>query len=166
MEEIKQNEVINQLLQELEEKVSSNSVIPEDFSNFLYGLKEARIKAQELLGLLKEDNPEFEKLFRKLSTQNYGDLVDDLNSLGFAYRQKNEKMRDAFNKMGYKIMEQTRVGKRDQVFYSLLRIHMSEGVPFNRKLLLAFKQPSEEMFKVLIFSFLSGILEDKKEVQD
>jgi hypothetical protein len=56
-------------------------------------------------------------------------------------------------------MEQTRAGKRDDVFYSFLRIYMSENISFDKKLLLAFKHPNNEMFKVLIFSFLSGIIE-------
>jgi hypothetical protein len=58
-------------------------------------------------------------------------------------------------------MEQTRAGKRDDVFYSFPRIYMSVNASFDKKLLLAFKNPNNEMFKVLIFSFLSGIIEEK-----
>ena len=55
-------------------------------------------------------------------------------------------------------MEQTRAGKRDDVFYSFKDLY-GENISFDKKLLLAFKHPNNEMFKVLIFSFLSGIIE-------
>jgi hypothetical protein len=109
--------------------------------------------------LLQDSNDDMKNLYHVLSYDNYADLIDDLNSLGYWYRKQNEKLKDAFGKMGYRIMEQTRAGKRDDVFYSFLRIYMSENISFDKKLLLAFKHPNNEMFKVLIFSFLSGIIE-------
>lgn len=63
-------------------------------------------------------------------------------------------------------MEQTRSGRREDVFYSFLRIYISVNTPFDRKLLSAFKQSDDEMFKVLIFSFLSGIIEDKTNSEE
>jgi len=56
------------------------------------------------------------KLYRSVSNENYADLIDDLNSAGYRHRKNNEKLKDAFEKMGYRIMEQTRAGKRDDVF--------------------------------------------------
>ncbi len=161
MEEVIEKDLIQEYISDLEQKVSENTIKPEDFKNALYELKSAKYKIQELLDLVQDGNSEMKKLCQSVSVENYADLVDDLNGLGYRYRMHNENLRDAFEKMGYRIMEQTRVGKRDDVFYSFLRIYMSVNASFDRKLLLAFKHPNTEMFKVLIFSFLSGIIEER-----
>jgi hypothetical protein len=159
MDEVNQKDLLNEFVTDLEQKVASNTIKPEDFKEALYQLKEAKFKIQGLLDLLQDSNDDMKNLYHVLSYDNYADLIDDLNSLGYWYRKQNEKLKDAFGKMGYRIMEQTRAGKRDDVFYSFLRIYMSENISFDKKLLLAFKHPNNEMFKVLIFSFLSGIIE-------
>ena len=161
MEEVIEKDLIQEFMSDLEQKVSENTVKPEYFKDALYKLKSAKYKIQELLDLLQDGNDELKKLYRSVSAENYADLIDDLNGLGYRYRMINESLKDAFEKMGYRIMEQTRAGKRDDVFYSFLRIYMSVNASFDRKLLLAFKHPNTEMFKVLIFSFLSGIIEEK-----
>ena len=56
-------------------------------------------------------------------------------------------------------MEQTRAGKKDEVFHGILRLYMTNNQTFDKELLIAFKQADNEMFKVLIYSFLSGIIE-------
>lgn len=61
--------------------------------------------------------------------------------------------------MSYRLMEQTRAGKRDEVFHGMLRLYMTSNQSFDKELLIAFKQSNNEMFKVLIFSFLSGIID-------
>jgi hypothetical protein len=161
MEEVIQKDLLQEFVADLEQKVSSSSIKPDDFKKALYQLKEAKFKIQGLLDLLQDNDGEMKKLYRSVANENYADLIDDLNSLGYRHRKQNEGIKDAFEKMGYRIMEQTRAGKRDDVFYSFLRIYMSVNVPFDRKLLFAFKHPNNEMFKVLIFSFLSGIIEEK-----
>lgn len=166
MEEVIEKDLIQEYMLDLEQKVSENTVKPEDFKDALYKLKSAKYKIQELLDLLQDGNDELKKLYLSVSAENYADLIDDLNKLGYYYKQsqqeKDKKIKDAFVRMGYRIMEQTRAGKRDDVFYSFLRIYMSVNASFDRKLLLAFKHPNNEMFKVLIFSFLSGIIEKTK----
>lgn len=166
MEELKQENLLQEYITDLEQKVADNSIKPDDFKTALYQLKEAKYKIQGLLDLLKDDDSEMKKLYRSVANENYADLIDDLNSLGYRYRKQNESLKDAFEKMGYRIMEQTRAGKRDDVFYSFLRIYMSVKASFHQKLLLAFKHPNNEMFKVLIFSFLSGIIEEKTTNQE
>ena len=166
MDETIQKSLIHDFVAELEQKVVNNTIVPEDFKTALYQLKEAKLKIQGLLELLKENDGEMNKLYRQVANENYADLIDDLNSLGYRYRKQNKNLKDAFEKMGYRIMEQTRSGRREDVFYSILRIFMSLNTPFDRKLLSAFKQSSDEMFKVLIFSFLSGIIEDKTNTEE
>jgi hypothetical protein len=161
MEETIKKDLIHDFVADLEQKVMDNSIKPEDFKKAISQLKEAKFKIHSLLELLQDSDNEIKKIYRQVTDENYADLIDDLNSLGYRYRKQNENLRDAFEKMGYRIMEQTRSGKREDVFYSFLRIYMSVNASFDRKLLSAFKHPKDEMFKVLIFSFLSGIIEEK-----
>jgi len=166
MEEVIQKDLLQQFIADLEQRVTDNSIKPDDFKTALYQLKEAKYKIQGLLDLLQDGDDEMKKLYRSVANENYADLIDDLNSLGYRHRKQNENLKDAFEKMGYRIMEQTRAGKRDDVFYSFLRIYMSVNASFDKKLLFAFKHPNNEMFKVLIFSFLSGIIEEKTNNQE
>ncbi len=166
MEEVIQKDLLQEFVTDLEKKVADNSIKPNDFKTALYQLKEAKFKIQGLLDLLQDGNEEMKKIHRSVANENYADLIDDLNSLGYRHRKQNEGLKDAFEKMGYRIMEQTRAGKRDDVFYSFLRIYMSVNASFDKKLLFAFKHPNSEMFKVLIFSFLSGIIEEKTNNQE
>ena len=166
MDETIQKDLIHDFVADLEQKVANNTIVPEDIKTALYQLKGAKLKVQSLLELLQPNDGEMNKIYRQVANENYADLIDDLNSLGYRYRKQNDSIKDAFEKMGYRIMEQTRSGKRDDVFYSFLRIFMSVSTPFDRKLLSAFKQSNDEMFKVLIFSFLSGIIEDKTNTEE
>ena len=166
MEEVIQKDLLQDFVADLEQKVTENSIKPDDFKKALYQLKEAKYKIQGLLDLLQDANEEMKKIYRSVANENFADLIDDLNSLGYWHRNQNEGLKDAFEKTGYRIMEQTRAGKRDDVFYSFLRIYMSVNTSFDKKLLFAFKHPSNEMFKVLIFSFLSGIIEEKTNNQE
>lgn len=166
MGEVFQKDLLQEFVTDLEQKVKKNTISLDDFKTALYQLKEAKYKIQSLLDLLKDNNDDMKKLYRSVSNENYANLVDDLNSLGYHYRKQNENLRDAFDKMGYRIMEQTRAGKRDDVFYSFLRVYMSANVSFDQKLLFAFKHPNNDMFKVLIFSFLSGIIGEKTNNQE
>lgn len=161
---------MQEFVTDLEQKVTDNSIKPDDFKTALYQLKEAKYKIQSLLDLLQENDGEIKKLYCSVANENYADLIDDLNSLGYRYQRSSKKpgkkLKEAFKKMGYRIMEQTRAGKRDDVFYSFMRIYMSVNASFDKKLLFAFKHPNNEMFKVLIFSFLSGIIEEKANNQE
>lgn len=170
MEDAIQKDLLHELLTDLEQKVADNSIRPNDFKTALFQFKEAKYKIQGLLDLLQDSDGEMKKLYRSVANENYADLIDDLNNLGYRYQKSDKKpdkkLKEAFKRMGYRIMEQTRAGKRDDVFYSFLRIYMSVNASFDKKLLFAFKHPNNEMFKVLIFSFLSGIIEEKTNNQE
>ena len=60
-------------------------------------------------------------------------------------------------------MEQIRAGKRSDAFYSILRIFISNNVNLDKEILTAFEQPDDEMFKVLLLSFLSGIIQNESK---
>lgn len=65
--------------------------------------------------------------------------------------------------MGYRLLEQTRAGKRDDVYYGFLRIFVAAKESFPLDLVEAFKPYySDEIFKVFIFTFLSGIIGEEQ----
>jgi stage III sporulation protein SpoIIIAA len=163
MEENNKTPVV-QIIEQLEEKVKQNTVTVEDFNTVFNELQEARLKIQRLLEYKTIDSSDkkYQDLYRKVSQENFSDLVDKLNASGYAL-SKNKELADVFDKNGYRIMEQVRLGKKDDVFHSLLRIFMSSNIPFPKYLLTAFKQNNTEMFKVLIYSFFSGIIKVKKD---
>jgi hypothetical protein len=154
------------IIRELEEKVKevqplqgeSKKELLQLFKTSLKELNDAKIQYLQLLELLADTDKEFYALFQDASRRNFADCVDKLNAIG-RQRKQNATLRKAFEGMGYRLMEQTRAGKKEDVFHGILRLYMTSNQSFDKELLVAFKQADNEMFKVLIFSFLSGIIE-------
>jgi hypothetical protein len=155
-----------QIIRDLEERVKevhplqgeSKKELLNLFKTTLFELNDAKIQYLQLLELLADTDKEFYALFQDASRRNFADCVDKLNAIG-RQRKQNATLRKAFEGMGYRLMEQTRAGKKDEVFHGILRLYMTSNQSFDKELLIAFKQADNEMFKVLIFSFLSGIIE-------
>jgi len=154
------------IIKELEERVKevhplqgeNKRELLSQFKTTLAELNDAKIQYLQLLELMADSDKEFYALFQGASRRNFADCVDKLNAIG-RQRKQNAILRDAFGKMGYRLMEQTRAGKKDEVFHGILRLYITSNQSFDKELLIAFKQADNEMFKVLIFSFLSGIIE-------
>ncbi len=154
------------IIRELEEKVKevhplqgeSKKELLKLFKDTLTELNDAKIQYLQLLELLADSDKEFYSMFQDASRRNFADCVDKLNAIG-RQRKQNPTLRKAFEGMGYRLMEQTRAGKKDEVFHGILRLYMTSNQSFDKELLIAFKQADNEMFKVLVFSFLSGIIE-------
>lgn len=72
----------------------------------------------------------------------------------------------SINDAGYKILEQVRLGNKDNVFYLLLRCFKANEKKFPNELIEAFKPENEKYFKTLIFSFLAPILGKGKETKE
>ncbi|NEW82876.1 MAG: hypothetical protein GZ094_11000 [Mariniphaga sp.] len=154
------------IIRELEEKVKEVQPLQGEnkkellqlFQKGLCEINDAKIHYLQLLDFLADTDSDFNALYQNASRSNFADCVDKLNSIG-TQRKKNEVLKKAFQSMGYRLMEQTRAGKKDEVFHGILRLYMTCNQSFDKELLIAFKQSNNEMFKVLIFSFLSGIIE-------
>ena len=158
MEENNKTPVV-QIIEQLEEKVKQNTVTVEDFNTVFNELQEARFKIQRLLEYKTIDSSDkkYQDLYRKVSQENFSDLVDIFYNRGRG--KKNKPLTESFKKQGYRLMEQTRSGKKVEVFHAFLRIYMASNEKFDDILLYAFKSNNDEIFKVLIFSFLSGIID-------
>ena len=94
--------------------------------------------------------------------KNIDTLVWKLKQKG---HQIHPEVAQAINDMGYKLLEQVRLGNEDNVFYLLLRCFKSKEKKFPNELVEAFKPENKEYFKTLIFSFLAPILGKEESTQ-
>ncbi|MGB9665336.1 MAG: hypothetical protein ACPL25_10540, partial [Ignavibacteria bacterium] len=111
-------------------------------------------------------NDEFYYFLSSVKGKNSSELIERLKKYGYTLRKKGN-LSKAFKNMGYRLLEQARAGKRDDVFYSIMRIFVSAKEDFPLVLIEAFKPYySQEMFKIFIFSFLSGVLGQEEQTSN
>ncbi|WP_041430359.1 hypothetical protein [Thermodesulfobacterium geofontis] len=93
-------------------------------------------------------------------------LIKKLQQKGqsISYSNNLKNLAKAINDLGFRLLEQTRLGNKDNVYYMLLRCFHANKQEFPTELVEAFKPENEKYFKTLIFSFLAPILgrEDKE----
>ncbi len=146
----------------LELQLQTGEINYDDFEARFNELKKQQEEFQKQLEYatsIKKDDKRFEILLQKIEGMNASELIETLNKLGYALKKENNDFSKAFENMGYRLLEQTRAGKRADVHYGIMRIFVSYKREFPKTLLEAFKPYySDEMFKVFIFSFLSGII--------
>lgn len=159
---------LEQKLQELEKQLKAGTPDVEQFRQAHQKLRESSRRLQELLHWASEqhrDERKFEGLYRQLAGWNASELMESLKRTGFALKQDRD-LKDAFDRQGYRILELVRAGKRDEAFHAILRIFVSARKEFPTHLVEAFKPVySDELFKVFLFSFLSGILGKEQETE-
>ncbi|HOQ50816.1 MAG TPA: hypothetical protein PK233_03175 [Candidatus Atribacteria bacterium] len=114
-----------------------------------------------------ENKSRLERLNNDISLQNISELCDKLRAHGWELRKSAsavyERFYDKEKKMPrgltFRLLELTRMGKRDEVFYIILREFANAQQEINQNLVKAFNpRYSIESFKTLIYSFLSGLL--------
>jgi CRISPR-associated protein Cst1 len=81
--------------------------------------------------------------------------------------KEKENLAKSINDFGFRLLEQTRLGNKENVYYMLLRCFHANKQEFPIELVEAFKPENEKYFKTLIFSFLAPILgkEDKEAIK-
>ena len=148
----------------LEKQLENGEPLLKDFKEYFENLNKKQKKLQSLLEYateMKKDQKEFEALYKTIAGKNASDMVDKLTKLGYGLKKE---LGGAFESMGYRLLEQARAGKREDVYYGILRIFVASKIKFPDDLVEAFKPVySDEMFKVFIFSFLSGIIGKEKQ---
>jgi inorganic triphosphatase YgiF len=154
-------------LQQFEEQLmKADKPSIEQFRQAYQELRKLSRKLQELLQWISErhrSEKEFENLYRQIAGWNASELIERLKRTGLAFKQDRD-LKDAFDRQGYRLLELVRTGARDEVFHSILRIFVSAKKKFPDHLVEAFKPIySDELFKILLFSFLSGILGKEQE---
>lgn len=150
----------------LNEQLKDCKPVFKDFQDYYNELNQKYNEFQKLLEYaseLKKDEQKFENIYKEVAGRNASDLVDKLSRKGHALKKE---LGDAFENMGYRLLEQTRAGKRDDVYYGILRIFVANKRKFPDELVEAFKPIyTDEMFKVFIFSFLSGVIGKEKQTE-
>jgi hypothetical protein len=109
----------------------------------------------------KKNEEGFKILYQKVAGWEASELIEKLKEEGLRLRKSD--LKKAFDQQGYRILELVRAGKRDAVFYTILRIFVSAREKFPPELVEVFKPVySDELFKIFLFSFLSSVLVEEK----
>ncbi len=158
---------INDLLRDLEKKIVSGHFQEEDWEALknlyreLEDLWERALSFLELAADVAQNDPELHRKIEALRRERSREIVsvfaERLRWLG-----RDPKVANALSSTSlYRLMELTRLGKRDQVFYALLRAYAASSntpVEFPSELARAFKPIySQEDFSILLLSFLAGV---------
>jgi hypothetical protein len=168
-----ESEDLEKLLADLKSKLSSllSSLVKEkkdnsgelqngleEFEKFLKNLQQDFVKKLEYASRITKDE-KIDKLYRRWAQKNISDLIDKLRDEGSNVAKK-KSLKEDFDKVIFRLMELTRLGKRSEVFYGIYRIFIARNKEIPKVLCEPFKPIySDEIFKVMIFSFLSGIME-------
>jgi hypothetical protein len=168
-----ESEELEKLLADLKSKLSSllSSLVKEkkdnsgelqngleEFEKFLKNLQQDFVKKLEYASRITKDE-KIDKLYRRWAQKNISDLIDKLRDEGGKVARE-KSLKEDFDKVIFRLMELTRLGKRSEVFYGIYRIFVARNKEIPKVLCEPFKPIySDEIFKVMIFSFLSGIME-------
>ncbi len=158
---------LEQKIQGLKEQlIKTDAPSIDDFLQAYQQLKKLSRELQELLQWASEQHrtkKEFRGLYRQIVNWNASELIGSLKRTGLVLKQ-DRGLKDAFDRQGYRLLELVRTGARDDVFHAILRIFVSAKKKLPGRLVEAFKPIySDELFKVLLFSFLSSILGKERE---
>lgn len=153
--------------EELKNKVKNNNFQYEDFENYY---KQMRESEKEFLSLLewacqsKRDDKNLQRLLRRSSLESVSNLMEDLKNLGYGVQKD---LGEDFSKMGYRLLEQVRAGKRSDVMYGISRIFITHQRNLPDTLNEAFKPHYDiETFKCLLYAFLSTAIKPEKKQEE
>lgn len=150
------------------ELVSQGKVSEREFQEFLTALDDFTVDLQDALAyrlkcLAEGERRKWQQFWILLAQRNSPKLCDELRGYGFSLRgtEVYERVYDKDKKqprgLAYRILELTRLGKRDEVFFALFNIF--QGMEIKPDLARAFNPVyPDDLFRVFIYSFLSGLL--------
>ncbi|BER91815.1 MAG: hypothetical protein PWP60_268 [Candidatus Atribacteria bacterium] len=159
---------LERVWEEILKSLSMAGAGAEEFSRVVNLLSDFSLQLQDALeyALKNADASQrvaLERLYNALTRESAKALCDKLHRYGFGLRgtEVHGRIYDSEKKspkgLAYRILELTRMGKRDEVFFSLLNVF--QGHPINPDLAKVFNPAySDDLFKVFIYSFLSGLL--------
>lgn len=163
---------LDEQMEELKKQLQAGEPKLEAFQKAYQELRRRQRELQDLLQWATEEQrgregeKKFQGLYRQVAGWTASDLMESLKRTGFALK-KDRDLKDAFDRQGYRILELVRASKRDEAFHAVLRIFVSAKKEFPSQLVEAFKPVySDELFKVFLFSFLSGILGKEDSEQE
>jgi len=116
--------------------------------------------AYKIIDLKGQNVSQIKNLLDEIKGKNISDLISKLNKKGYdLIKAEKTDITKGIENLIFRLLEQTRHGKREEVFYTLSRIYIVAEENFPKELLEPFKPIySDSEFKVMIFSFLNGAL--------
>ncbi len=166
-EEAIKNKTFGEQVSELKQNVNTGNFSGKDFEKCH---KQKLEEEKEFLALLewasqlKKEDKKIQNLLRVNSLKRSSDILESLRSLGDALQKE---LGDAFEKSGYRLLEQTRAGKRSDVMYGITRIFMTFGKTIPQILNESFKPYySDELFKCFIYAFLGAVIPEKNKKEE
>jgi hypothetical protein len=166
---VEQNETIELIFDHIDNLMKESKPVKDEFKKafkIILNYKENLQKKIEFAISIYKDDTNYYRLYNNIAGSNSCDLMDKLRNLGFILMKGNDQLRKDFENAGFRLLELTRAGKKDEVYYRILRIFLSNKKEMPKYLIEPFKPIySDEMFKVFIFSFLSGILQKTENEQ-
>ena len=116
--------------------------------------------AYKIIDLKGQNVSQIKNLLDEIKGKNISDLISKLNKKGYdLIKAEKTDITKGIENLIFRLLEQTRHGKREEVFYTLSRIYIAAKENFPKELLEPFKPIySDSEFKVMIFSFLNSAL--------
>ncbi|GIV22462.1 MAG: hypothetical protein KatS3mg025_0121 [Bacteroidia bacterium] len=85
-------------------------------------------------------------------------IAERLQGVGYKVKNRHPALRESLEKIGFRLMELLRAGRREEAFYLLLRTYMAHGGGFPRNLAYAFSPAFHpEETQLLVYHFLSAV---------
>ena len=154
-------------LEELKQKLKENKINSDEFKNYWQQKQE---KDKEFLSLLEwacelnKDDKYLKNLLRQAGLDRASDIMQELTNLGFALQKR---LGEAFEKSGYRLLEQTRAGKRSDVMYGITRIFISNQSTLPKVLNEIFKPYyDDETFKCFMYAFLASVIKTEGRMKN
>uniref|UniRef100_A0A7C3RIQ8 Uncharacterized protein n=1 Tax=Dictyoglomus thermophilum TaxID=14 RepID=A0A7C3RIQ8_DICTH len=161
----------DEIMSNIKEQIKNGEVNCGSLKDLIEKYKELGFHIQKLLEYAikntKEDKDKLNNLYEEIKEENIANLCEQLRSYGERLRFRNsgvyERFYDKDKKapagMTFRLLELSRLGKRDEVFYIILREFATAQEEVDEKLVMAFNPKySVESFRALLYSFLSGLL--------
>jgi len=168
-------------MSEIKEKVTLDELKEELKKNSIDDLKSFKNLFSQFYKQLQQDQKDFIKylewayeksgrdndiknILEDITGKNASELIDSLKRLGYAIQKD---LGEEFEKAGYRLLEQTRAGKRSDVMYGITRIFFAKKRNLPDALNEAFKPYySDELFKCFMFTFLSSAIKPKEQKEE
>ncbi len=169
-------ENITKQLDELHEKIRPDNIdewledVRKTMNIFLAGEKISHFRKtlESIEYDLKKDgskNEQLKKIYgliNSLKTAEPDFLIERLRNSGWSIARNETGLQEAINKEALRLLEQTRLGKRDNVIGMLMRDFTTKKVKFPIELVEASKQKHDvNHFRAFIYAFLSNFTTEK-----
>ncbi|ABP65960.1 hypothetical protein Csac_0314 [Caldicellulosiruptor saccharolyticus DSM 8903] len=159
----------------LEEAILQNQIEFKTFAQAVSSYKKLGFELEKILewavnNAKGEDKIKLWGLYKEFSLQNISELCEWLRWYGESLR--NSKVYERFfdkekkvpKAITFRVLELTRLGKREEVFHIILREFVNAQEEVGKNFVKAFNPKySVEGFKVMVYSFLSALLGKEME---